>query len=116
MSFFAHASELNKWDEVTINKREITSDKNFKSPQKNPRAAENQRQEKLSTRRMLRAQSYSPPRHKYVQTKMTHGVSQREEVLFTPEKLEITFPLSLFCSPIVGISKRLLTLLCESIF
>lgn len=115
MSFFTRASKLNKWDEVTVNKREITRDGDFKSPQKTT-AEKNLRQENLSMRRMLRAQSYIAPQHKYVQTKMTHCVSQREEVLFTPQNLEITFPLILFCSAIVGISKRLLTLLYESNF
>lgn len=114
MSFFTCASKMNKWDEVTVNKREITRDRDFKSPQKT-RATENLRHEKRSIR-TLRAQSYITPQHKYIQTKMTHYVSQREEVLFTPQNLEITFPLILFCSAIVDISKKLLTLLYESNF
>lgn len=47
---------------------------------------------------------------------MTHNVSQREEVLFTPQYLEITFPLILFCSAIVGISKRVLHFCINQIF
>lgn len=67
MSFFTRASKLNKWDEVTVNKRELTRERerDFKSPQKT-RATENRRHEKLSMRRMLGAQSYIPPQHKYV--------------------------------------------------
>lgn len=55
------------------------------------------------------------PRHKHIQTKMTHCESERG-VLFTPQNLEVTLPLILFCSAMVDISTRLLTLLYESKF